>query len=150
SAPRCPHDGEERGAADCGKRETCVRRRRGTRRWRGRQRGRADGNRRREHLMAVAHTAGTLAAPAPRPWWRGRTGLLLAIAAGMVIAYFGWRNEVMWPAALTWNSLAHHLDSFQTWLSNNRNVPHPSVFFRAFNALATFLDNLVGWLSSLF
>jgi glycine betaine/proline transport system permease protein len=68
----------------------------------------------------------------------------------MVIAFFGWKNQVAWPAALTWNSLAHDLDSFQTWLSNNRNVPHPSVFFRAFNGLATFLDNLVGWLTSLF
>jgi glycine betaine/proline transport system permease protein len=100
--------------------------------------------------VAVAHTAGPFAAPAPRPWWRGRTGLLLAIVAGMVIAFLGWRNQVVWPAVFTWNSLAHHLDSFQTWLSNNRNVPHPSVFFRAFNGLATFLDNLVGWLTSLF
>jgi glycine betaine/proline transport system permease protein len=100
--------------------------------------------------VAVAHAAGRLAAPAPRPWWRGRIGLLLAIAVGIVIAFFGWRNQVVWPAALTWNSLAHHLDSFQTWLSNNRNVPHPSVFFQAFNGLATFLDNLVGWLTSLF
>ena len=100
--------------------------------------------------MAVAHAAGRLAAPAPRPWWRGRIGLLLAIAVGMVIAFFGWKSQVVWPASLTWNSLAHDLDSFQTWLSNNRNVPHPSVFFRAFNGLATFLDNLVGWLTSLF
>ena len=68
----------------------------------------------------------------------------------MVIAFFGWRNELVWPASLTWNSLAHHLDDFQTWLSNNRNVPHPSVFFRVFNGIATFLDNIVGWLTSLF
>ena len=100
--------------------------------------------------MAVVQAVRPLAAPAPRPWWRGRIGLLLAIVVGMVIAFFGWRNQVVWPAALTWNSLAHQLDSFQTWLSNNRNVPHPSVFFQAFNGLATFLDNLVGWLTSLF
>jgi glycine betaine/proline transport system permease protein len=100
--------------------------------------------------VAVAHAAARLATPAPRPWWRGRIGLLLAIVVGMVIAFFGWRSQVPWPGALTWNSLAHHLDSFQTWLSNNRNVPNPSVFFRAFNGLATFLDNLVGWLTSLF
>ena len=100
--------------------------------------------------MAVAHAAGRIPASAPRPWWRGRTGMVLAIAVGMVIAFFGWKSQVVWPASLTWNSLAHDLDSFQTWLSNNRNVPHPSVFFRAFNGLATFLDNLVGWLTSLF
>ena len=33
---------------------------------------------------------------------------------------------------------------------DNRNVPHPSVFFRVFNGIATFLDNLVGWLTSFF
>jgi glycine betaine/proline transport system permease protein len=100
--------------------------------------------------MAVAHAAGRIPASARRPWWRSRTGLVLAIAVGMVIAFFGWKSQVVWPASLTWNSLAHDLDSFQTWLSNNRNVPHPSIFFRAFNGLATFLDNLVGWLTSLF
>ncbi len=99
--------------------------------------------------MAVAH-AGRLAAPAPQRWWQSRTGLVLAVIAGMVIAFFGWRNQLVWPATLTWNSLAHHLDSFQTWLSNNRNVPHPSVFFQAFNGVANFLDNIVGWLTSLF
>ena len=99
--------------------------------------------------MAVAH-AGALASAPPRPWWRGRAGLVLLVGAGMAIAFIGWRNELVWPASLTWNSLSHHLDSFQTWLSNNRNVPHPSVFFRAFNGVANFLDNLVGWLTSLF
>jgi glycine betaine/proline transport system permease protein len=87
---------------------------------------------------------------APHRWWRSRTGLVLAVAIGMVIAFLGWRNQALWPASLTWNTLAHHLDDFQTWLSNHRNLPHPSVFFRAFNGLANFLDNLVGWLTSLF
>jgi glycine betaine/proline transport system permease protein len=98
----------------------------------------------------VAQAAGSLAAPAPRPWWRGRTGAVLAVAIGIVIAFFGWKSQVPWPAALTWNTLAHHLDDFQAWLSNNRNVPHPSVFFRVFNGIASFLDNLVGWLTSFF
>ena len=87
---------------------------------------------------------------APHRWWRGRTGLVLAVVIGIVIAFLGWRNQALWPASLTWNALAHHLDDFQTWLSNHRNLPHPSVFFRAFNGLANFLDNLVGWLTSLF
>ena len=100
--------------------------------------------------MAFVETAGRIAAPAPRPWWRGRFGLVLLVAAGMAIAFAGWRNDLVWPASLTWNALAHHLDNFQTWLSNNRNVPHPSVFFRVFNGIATFLDDIVGWLASLF
>jgi glycine betaine/proline transport system permease protein len=100
--------------------------------------------------MAVAEAAGSIAAPAPRAWWRGRTGAVLAVALGIVIAYFGWRNDVPWPAALTWGSLAHHLDNFQTWLSNHRNLPHPNIIFRAFNGVASFLDNLVGWLTSFF
>jgi glycine betaine/proline transport system permease protein len=100
--------------------------------------------------MAIAHPVGRLAAPVGRQWWRSRPVLVGAVVVAMLVAFFGWRNEVLWPASLTWNTLAHHLDDFQTWLSNNRNVPHPSVFFRAFNAVATFLDDIVGWLSSLF
>jgi glycine betaine/proline transport system permease protein len=57
---------------------------------------------------------------------------------------------VPWPGGLTWQSLSHHLDNFQTWLSDRRNVPHPSVFFVVFNGVATFLDNIVGWLTSFF
>jgi len=100
--------------------------------------------------MAVAQAAGPLAAPAPRAWWRGRIGAILALTVGIVIAFLGWKSQVPWPAALTWNSLSHHLDDFQAWLSNNRNVPHPSVVFQAFNGIANFLDNLVGWLTSFF
>jgi glycine betaine/proline transport system permease protein len=100
--------------------------------------------------MAVAHAAPRLALPAPRPWWRGRAGLVVAVSLGMLIAFLGWRNQLLWPATLTWNALAHHLDGFQTWLSDNRNVPHPSIFFRAFNGFADFLDHIVGWLTSFF
>ncbi len=100
--------------------------------------------------MAVAPVAVRLAPAAPRPWWRGRAGLVLAVALGMLVAFYGWRNQVLWPASLTWNTLASHLDNFQTWLSDHRNVPHPSVFFRGFNGFASFLDNIVGWLTSFF
>src|ERR1700756_4607452 len=100
--------------------------------------------------MAVAQAAGALAAPAPRPWWRGRAGAVIAVVIGVVIAFFGWKGQVLWPAALTWNSLSHYLDNFQAWLSKNRNVPHPSIVFQAFNAVANFLDNLVGWITSFF
>jgi glycine betaine/proline transport system permease protein len=70
------------------------------------------------------------------------------VASVPLTTFLGWRNQVLWPASLTWNSLAHHLDNFQTWLSDNRNVEHPSVFFRAFNGFADFLDHLVEWLTS--
>ena len=65
----------------------------------------------------------------------------------MLIGYFAWKNTVSWPAALTWDSLASYLDRFQIWLSNERNVPDPSIVFRAFNGFASFLDNLVSWLT---
>src|SRR5471032_1670926 len=100
--------------------------------------------------MAIAEAA---ARPVPRPlgqqWWRGKAGVLLIVIA-MLIAFLGWKNHWSWPAALTWNSLSPYLDRFQLWLSNNRNLPHPNVVFRAFNGLATFLDDLVSWLTSLF
>jgi glycine betaine/proline transport system permease protein len=100
--------------------------------------------------MAVAHAAGRIAARPTHQWWRNRFVLVLFVLAGMGIAFIGWRNEVPWPASLTWNSLSHHLDDFQTWLSDNRNVENPSVFFTVFNGIASFLDDLVGWLTSLF
>jgi glycine betaine/proline transport system permease protein len=100
--------------------------------------------------MAVAQAAGRIAAQPAHQWYRRRSVQVLAVVGGMAVAFIGWRNQVLWPASLTWNSLAHHLDDFQTWLSNNRNVPHPSIFFRGFNGVATFLDDIVGWLSSFF
>ncbi len=99
--------------------------------------------------MAAVEIA-ALPVAAPRPWWRGRPGLVAAVVVGMLIAYFGWKSAVPWPGGLTWQSLSHDLDNFQTWLSDRRNVPHPSVFFVVFNGVATFLDNIVGWLTSFF
>jgi glycine betaine/proline transport system permease protein len=99
--------------------------------------------------MTVAPVAVRPARFTPRPWLRGRVGLLVAILLGMLLAFFGWRNQQPWPASLTWNALAHHLDDFQIWLSDHRNVAHPSVFFRAFNGFADFLDHIVEWLTSL-
>ncbi len=100
--------------------------------------------------MATVEAAPPLPVAAPRPWWRGRPGLVVAVVAGMLIAYFGWKSGVPWPGALTWQSLSHDLDRFQTWLSDRRNIPHPSIFFVVFNGVANFLDNIVGWLTSFF
>jgi glycine betaine/proline transport system permease protein len=101
--------------------------------------------------MAIAEAA---ARPIPRPlghpWWRGKAGGVVLIVLAMLVAFLGWRNHWAWPAALTWNSLSPHLDRFQLWLSDNRNLPHPNVIFRTFNGLANFLDDLVSWLTSLF
>src|SRR5207253_8622586 len=49
-----------------------------------------------------------------------------------------------------WKSLAGYLDRFQAWLSDNRNVANPNFAFVVFNGFATFLDDLVSWLTSLF
>jgi glycine betaine/proline transport system permease protein len=90
------------------------------------------------------------AAPAPHPWWRGRFGLVVAVVLCLLVAYFGWKNELTWPKALVWNSLGTHLDNFQNWLSTNRNAEHHNVVFSIFNGFASFLDDLVSWLTSFF
>jgi glycine betaine/proline transport system permease protein len=74
---------------------------------------------------------------------------VLLVVLALLVAFFAWKNTLTWPAALVWDSLASHLDRFQIWLSNERNVPDPSIFFRVFNRFASFLDNLVSWLDSL-
>src|SRR5581483_11018675 len=148
-AARRPYDGARRGSDDRREREADLLRGGGrTRRRRRRQGSGADGHRRREQLMAVAAEQRVVAPPAP--WWSRRAVLVAAIVVGMLDAFLGWRSDLLWRATLTWNSVAHHLDDFQTWLSNSRNVPHPSIFFRVFNTVASFLDNIVGWLASLF
>jgi len=100
--------------------------------------------------VAVADVAHRIPQSLPAPWWRGRWGAIVLVVAAMVIAYLGWKNEAHWPALLTWNSLEPHLDRFQIWLSDNRNVPDPNLAFRAFNGLSTFLDDLVSWLTRFF
>jgi glycine betaine/proline transport system permease protein len=100
--------------------------------------------------MAVAEAAQPLPRTVHPPWWRGRAGAVVLVVLGMLIVFLGWRGELTWPAALTWNSLSPHLDRFQVWLSDNRNLPDPNVAFRIFNGFATFLDDLVSWLTRLF
>lgn len=100
--------------------------------------------------MAVAHAAGRPAAPSRRTWWRGRPGAVVAIALAMLLTFLVWKNDLNWPAALVWNSLSGYLDRFQLWLSNNRNLPHPSAVFSIFNGFATFFDDLVSWLTTFF
>ncbi|MHB8468646.1 MAG: ABC transporter permease [Gaiellaceae bacterium] len=100
--------------------------------------------------MAVAHAGGRLVASAPRAWWRGRVGAAIAVVGGVLVAFALWKHDLAWPGSLVWNSLSGYLDRFQAWLSNNRNVPHPSFVFAIFNGLASFLDNLVSWLTTFF
>jgi glycine betaine/proline transport system permease protein len=100
--------------------------------------------------MAVAEAAQRIPRTLPAPWWRGKRGAAVLVVVGMLIAFLGWKNQGHWPASLTWNGLAPHLDRFQTWLSDNRNVAHPNLAFSIFNGFANFLDHLVGWLTSFF
>ena len=97
----------------------------------------------RRRVVAVAEAARPLPRSLPRPWWRGRTGAALLVVLACSSPTSRGRTRSPWPAALIWNSLASHLDRFQIWLSNERNVPDPSIFFRVFNGFASFLDNLV-------
>jgi glycine betaine/proline transport system permease protein len=100
--------------------------------------------------MAVAEAARHIPRTVPAPWWRGKRGAAVLVVLAMVIGFLGWKNQAHWPAVLTWNSLSPHLDRFQIWLSDNRNVPHPNLAFSIFNGFANFLDHLVGWLTSFF
>ena len=99
---------------------------------------------------ATDFASGPAVSAAPRPWWRGKIGLVIAIVLVIVISYIGWKGDYPWPSGLTWNSLNGYLDRFQNWLSAERNLPNPSFFFTIFNGFATFLDNLVSWLTSFF
>jgi glycine betaine/proline transport system permease protein len=86
------------------------------------------------------------------PWWRGRFGVVVLVALALLITFLGWKTTAVanWPNGVVWNTLVSYLDRFQVWLSDNRNVPHPSIVFTIFNGFANFLDNLVSWLTSFF
>ncbi len=104
--------------------------------------------------MSIAHGQ-LLESPAAvviehRPWWRSRLVLSAAIVGVLLLAYFGWKTRYPWPAGLQWTSLQTHLGSFQSWLLDQRNADHPSAVFRGFNGFATFLDDLVMWLTNAF
>jgi glycine betaine/proline transport system permease protein len=100
--------------------------------------------------VTTEYAARVAAIPAPRPWWRGRAGLVVGVLLAMLIGYLGWKNALPWPNRLTWNTLPTYFDRFQTWLSDSRNAANPSFVFAIFNGFATFLDDLVSWFTTFF
>jgi glycine betaine/proline transport system permease protein len=99
---------------------------------------------------ATDFAAPVVTIPTGHPWWRGRPGLVVGVVLSMLIVYFGWKNTLSWPSSLVWNSFPRDLDRFQTWLSDSRSAANPSFVFAIFNGFATFLDNLVSWLTTFF
>ena len=101
----------------------------------------------------MATVASEAVVPAPvvvhRPWWRGKIVQVAGIVALMYVAYRLWPLEYTWPPRLQWNALTGHLDTFQTWLIDERNAEDPSVVFGLFDAFAAFVDNLVAWFDRL-
>jgi len=63
----------------------------------------------------------------------------------MVLVYRAFGGDYPWPNDLVWNSLSAKLDSFQSWLLDQRSAEDESAFFSIFNAFATLVDNLVDW-----
>ena len=68
------------------------------------------------------------------------------VVVGMLVGYYAAKAKYAWPAALEWNSLTPHLDSFQIWLSDQSNATHPGLFFQIVNGISSGLDTLVTWL----
>jgi len=99
--------------------------------------------------VAVEYVRPAPAAVEHRPWWQRRSLLSAVVVAVMLILYFALRGEYPWPGGIQWTSLGPHLDSFQSWLIDQRNADSPNVVFRAFNGFATFLDDIVTWLTHL-
>jgi glycine betaine/proline transport system permease protein len=97
--------------------------------------------------MSVVSAAAAPTAPAltHRPWWRGRLVQVAVVVGVMVIVYRAVGDDYPWPAWLEWNGLSQKLDSFQSWLLDQRSADDPSVLFAVFNGFATFVDDLVTW-----
>jgi glycine betaine/proline transport system permease protein len=63
----------------------------------------------------------------------------------MVVVYRGFGGNYPWPNDLVWNGLSAKLDSFQSWLLDQRSADPKSPFFKVFDGFATFVDDLVTW-----
>jgi glycine betaine/proline transport system permease protein len=106
-------------------------------------------------VSTIVEAAPTAASPSSllhehRPWWRSRLTLSAAILGAMLVCYFALKGEYSYPGRLVWTTLPTHLNDFQTWLVDQRNADNPSAVFQAFNNFASFLDDLVSWLTRLF
>jgi hypothetical protein len=80
-----------------------------------------------------------------RPWWRGRIVQVAVVVAAMVLVYRGFGGDYPWPRSLVWTGLSEKLDSFQSWLLDQRSAEPESPFFKVFDGFATLVDNLVTW-----
>jgi glycine betaine/proline transport system permease protein len=101
-------------------------------------------------MTVATHQPRALRLSPRRGLWRGRTAQVGAVVAAMVVAHLVSSSALAWPDALKWNALSPSLDRFQVWLLDHRSAPDKGIVFRLFNGLATFLDNLVGWLNTFF
>ena len=63
----------------------------------------------------------------------------------MVLVYRVVDGDYPWPDELVWNGLSAQLDSFQSWLLDQRSADPKSPAFAIFDGFATFVDNLVTW-----
>jgi glycine betaine/proline transport system permease protein len=66
-----------------------------------------------------------------------------AIVLMMLIGFVLLRDELPWPAALTWQALPERLDDFQIWLLDERTAANPNIVFAIFDGFRAFADWLV-------
>ena len=93
--------------------------------------------------MAVAERIATPAISPPSSRWRGRPAQVGGVLAAMLLAFAILRDEFPWPGSLTWSQLPDHLDSFQTWLLEQRTAEDRNFVFTIFDGFRAFADWLV-------
>ncbi|MGI8780453.1 MAG: ABC transporter permease, partial [Solirubrobacteraceae bacterium] len=94
------------------------------------------------------------AIPAPSPRWRGRPAQVGAVVALMLAAFALLRGELAYPGGLTWSALPERLDSFQSWLLDQRTAEDRNIVFAIFDGfraladwLVTALDDALVWMT---
>ena len=101
-------------------------------------------------MSAIVEPALPTVALEHRPWWRKKAVLVVGVIVLMWIAYKAWGGEYPWPATLRWDGLSAHLDSFQTWLIDQRTSEDPGLVFSIFDSIRTKLDDVVAWIFQFF
>lgn len=100
-------------------------------------------------MASIAEPAPQAIALEHRPWWL-KPALVVGVIAAMWVSYRAWRGEYPWPASLRWDSLSPQLDSFQTWLIEQRTATDRNLVFDVFEGIRTLLDDLVAWIYRFF
>jgi glycine betaine/proline transport system permease protein len=94
-------------------------------------------------VAVVSERIAARAIPSPTSHLRRRPAQVAGVVALMLLAFALLRGDAPWPGGLTWSQLPERLDSFQSWLLEQRTAEDRNIVFTVFDGFRAFADWLV-------